>query len=117
MVDPKTVSFPLTLEAFTALQEKDMERKVFPAELEFFEALVEMANEAYRAGCVADGDTVHQLLNTVAALDANAEQDADSFSRHLCALCRGWILEGARRGLELAISIGEPADATGGPVS
>lgn len=111
MVDPKTVSFPLTLEAFTALQEKDMEREAFPAELEFFGEVVDMANTAYYAGCVANGDTIKALLAAVAAIDTGED------TRHLCGLCRGWILEGARRGLELAMSIGEPVDATGGPVS
>ncbi len=111
MVDPRNITFPLSLEAFTALQEKDMERKAFPAEREFFQEVVDMANAAYRAGCVADSDTIHALLDTVAAIDIGED------TRHLCGLCRGWILEGARRGLELAISIGEPVDATGGPVS
>lgn len=111
MIDLKDATFPLDLDGFIKLQENEIKRKATPGERELFSEVVDLANAAYRAGCVADADTIQALLDTVAAVDTGEE------TRFLCGLCRGWILEGAKRGLALLASMGESADATGGPVS
>ena len=97
MVNPKNVNFPLTLAAFTALQEAELGRKAEDLEQEVFALIVEMANEAFTAGMLRNLTQYRQLLAAISAVDT----DGDPFLCHLCALSRGWIIEGFRRGLEL----------------
>lgn len=96
MVDPKKAAFPLTVEAFTALQEEQLSRKAMDFECEFFALIVEMSNEAYAAGRRRDLQTARRLMLAI----AEVHTDDDPYYRHLCGLCRGWIFEGFRRGLE-----------------
>lgn len=100
----KKMSFPVTLEAFTEYQESELGRKAEDFEKEFFSAIVEMANEAFRFAAVGDLDAAADIL---AAVDkVAADQPTDEAGKHLSALCRGWIVLGCRKGLELRAKAG-----------
>lgn len=95
MVDTSNVTFPITGKALAALQREQVGRKLTPWELDLFFEIADMANEAYAAATVGDPDTVQRLLD-----DVNAIPAPDPCTRHLSALCRGWVLLGCQKGTE-----------------
>lgn len=95
MVDPKNVSFPITGEQLCELQSVEVGRELTPMERELFAEIADMANEAYRAAAHGDADTVQNILNAVDHAPA-----PDDYTRHVAALCRGWVLLGSIRGAE-----------------
>ena len=96
MVNIEHVSFPVTLEAFTALQVAEIRREPTATELELFQDVVNMANEAFQAAAQGDAETVQALLDTI-----NHVPPLDEDTRHVAALCRGWVLLGCNRGMEI----------------
>ena len=95
MVDPKNVSFPITGESLATLQRTQMGRELTAAEVEMFADIAEMANEAYEAAAHGDADTVQNILEAINSVPA-----PDNYTRHVAALCRGWVLLGCQRGAE-----------------
>lgn len=94
MINPETVSFPVTSESFISMQEQEIGRKATATERELFVEVVNVANEVYTAAGVGDLGTVVQILD---AVDYAARNDTDS--QHLAALCRGWIALAFRRAI------------------
>lgn len=95
MVNAGNASFPLTLEAFAALQRENLGRELTKDELEFFAEIVDMANETYKAATRGDAETVAEILASL-----NSVPVSDAYTQHLAALCRGWVLLGCSRGAE-----------------
>lgn len=100
MVNTENVSFPVTLEAFTALQVAEIRRDPTATELELFQEVVDMANEAFEAAAQGDAETVQALLDAI-----NHDSPTDEYTRHVAALCRGWVLLGCSRGMEILESV------------
>lgn len=100
MIEPKNVTFPITLTTFTALQKAELGRELDPAEIEFFSAVVQMANDAYTAACIGDTDVTEDLITSINHINCS-----DATTQHYAALCRGWVLLACRRGLELLASV------------
>lgn len=96
MIDPKRITFPITGEALAALQQAELGRALRPSELELFSDIADMANEAYEAAAHGDTETVQDILNAI-----NTAPVPDPYTRHLAALCRGWVLLGCQRGMEI----------------
>lgn len=103
MIDTQNILFPLTVEAFTAMQRAEMGREPSRSERELFSEIVDMANSAYVAGCIGDHNTIVGMIEIV-----NASFGTDPAGQHPAALCRGWILLGFRRGLEMLDSTCNP---------
>lgn len=101
MIKSENITFPITLEDFTKLQEAEMGRKINDIEKEFFSDVVDMANQAFAAGAVGDLDTAAEILEAVDAAAGRVKECA-----HLAAVCRGWIALGCRKGLELLDTTG-----------
>lgn len=95
MVNPENVVFPITGEELAALQRAQLGRALTAAEKEMFADIAEMANEAYHAAAKGDADTVQNILAAINRIPAE-----DKFTRHVAALCRGWVLLGCQRGTE-----------------
>lgn len=95
MVNPENVVFPINGEELAALQRAQLGRDLTAAELEMFADIAEMANEAYQAAAHGDADTVGSILAAV-----NSVPVPDDYTRHVAALCRGWVLLGCQRGAE-----------------
>ena len=95
MIDPRSVSFPISGADLAALQRVQLGRDLTAAELEMFAGIAEMANEAYQAAAHGDSDTVGSILAAV-----NSVPVPDDYTRHVAALCRGWVLLGCQRGAE-----------------
>lgn len=95
MVNAENVSFPVTVDRFVALQHAELGRDFTATELELFTDIVEMANASYNAACRGDVDAVQGLLDAIDSADTD-----EPYTRHLAALCRGWVLLGCRRGAE-----------------
>ncbi len=93
MVNPDTVVFPITGDRLAEMQRAEVGRELTAAELEFFNEIAGMANEAYEAATRGDAETVQSVLNAVNAIPA-----LDAYTRHLTALCRGWVLLGCQKG-------------------
>lgn len=100
MIDPKNVSFPLTVEAFTALQQAELGREIDPREKEFFAGIVEVSNEAYEAAAQGDAETVQGILDAINTAPVHSQ-----YTRHIAAMYRGWVLLGCSRGMELLNAI------------
>lgn len=90
------MTFPVTLEAFTARQRAQLGRELTGMEMEMFREIVDMTNEAYAAACVGDVETVEDILQAITKATA-----PDAFTRHVAALCRGWVLLGAAMGADI----------------
>lgn len=101
MIDPKNLTFPITLETFTALQKAEIGRDFDPAEIEFFTAVVQVANDAYTAACVGNTVVTEDLITTINRINC-----PDATTQHYAALCRSWVLLACRRGLELLAAVG-----------
>lgn len=95
MIDAKNITFPITGKQLADLQRVAVGRDLTSAELEIFSDIADMSNEAYEAATRGDADTVASIL---AAL--NTAPAHDNYTRHLAALCRGWVLLGCQRGAE-----------------
>lgn len=95
MVNVDNVSFPITGAALAELQRAEVGRELTDAEFELFAEIADMANEAYEAATRGDAETVQSILNAV-----NAVPVPDPYTRHVAALCRGWVLLGCQRGAE-----------------
>lgn len=95
MVNENNITFPLTLASFTSLQRAEINRELTAMELELFAEIVDMANESYAAACRGDVDTVKALLDAI-----NAAAAAEPNAQRVAALCRGWVLQGCRKGAE-----------------
>lgn len=95
MLNPKNVKFPITGEALAAMQREHLGRDLLDTEREMFHEIAEMANEAYEAATRRDAETVQNILNAI-----NATPTPDLYTRHVAALCRGWVLLGCQRGAE-----------------
>ena len=95
MVNPDNITFPITGEQLANLQRAEVGRELTSAELELFAEIADMANETYEAAAKGDVDTVQDILNAVNAVPA-----PDSYTRHLTALCRGWVLLACQRGAQ-----------------
>lgn len=93
MIDPKNISFSITGEEIAKLQQAELGRELRPAEHELFDTLAEIANQAYTAATKSDADTLWGLLSAI-----NNTPAADEYSRHVAALCRGWVLLGWHQG-------------------
>lgn len=101
MINPETVTFPITLERFIEFQEAETGRKANAMETEFFSDVVDLANEAYAAAAVGNLQTGAEIL---AAIDAAAEDTKEC--ANLAALCRGWLALACRKGTELLAKTG-----------
>jgi len=95
MVNPENVSFPITGKQLAELQQAEVKRELTPTELELFTEVASMANEAYEAAANGDPETVQSLLDAI-----NHASAPDDYTRHVAALCRGWVLLGCQRGAE-----------------
>ena len=95
MLNPKNVRFPITGEELAAMQREHLGRDLDPVEVEMFSEIVQMANEAYEAATKGDVETVQAILCAI-----NSVPVADNLSRHVAALCRGWVLLGCQKGTE-----------------
>lgn len=95
MIDPRNVRFPLSGADLAALQRAQLGRDLTAAELEMFAGIAEMANEAYEAAAQGDADTVQSILAAINTVPA-----PDNYTRHVAALCRGWVLLACQRGAE-----------------
>lgn len=95
MLNPDNITFPITGKQLAELQQTELGRELRPAELEMFSDIANMANEAYEAAARGDAETVQSILNAI-----NAATAPDPYTRHLAALCRGWVLLGFQRGAE-----------------
>lgn len=93
MVNPNAVVFPITGERLAELQRTEVGRDLTAAEVEFFNEVAGMANDAYEAATRGDAEAVQSVLNAV-----NAIPVLDTYTRHLAALCRGWVLLGCQKG-------------------
>lgn len=96
MVNTDNVSFPITIEEFTALQRAEMGREPSKMEKEFFAEIVGLANDSFNAAAHGDADTVQDILSAI-----NAVPTPTDYEHHLSALCRGWVLLGCLRGMEI----------------
>lgn len=96
MFNTESVSFPVTLEVFTALQVAEIRREPTATELELFQDIVDMANEAFKAAAQGEVETVQALLDAI-----NHDSPTDEYARHVAALCRGWVLLGCNRGMKI----------------
>ena len=96
MLNPQNVSFPITGVALADMQQAQLGREVTAAELEMFSDIADMANEAYKAATRGDAETVADIL---AAIDKATTPD--DYTRHVAALCRGWVLLGCQKGMEV----------------
>ena len=96
MVNPDDVSFPITGERLAELQGAEVGRELTPMEREMFAEISDMANEAYEAATRGDAETVQVLLDAI-----NHVPTPDDYTRHVAALCRGWVLLGCQRGMEI----------------
>lgn len=90
------MTFPVTLEAFTARQRAQLGRELTGTEMELFREIVDMTNEAYAAACVGDVETVEDILQAITQATG-----PDAYTRHVAALCRGWVLVGAAKGADI----------------
>lgn len=95
MIDGSTISFPVTGAALAELQAGNLGRELTTDERELFVEIADMANEAYEAATRGDADTVADIL---ASIDKATTPDAHT--RHMAALCRGWVMLGCSRGME-----------------
>lgn len=95
MINTNNVSFPITGKQLADLQRAEVGRELTETEREFFGEVADMANESYNAATRGDAETVQRLLDAI-----NATAATDSYSLHLAALCRGWVLLGCQRGAE-----------------
>ena len=95
MINPDNISFPITLEAFTALQRAEIDRDFNAAELEIFGYIVELANGAYTAAAKGDVETVRVILDAVKEAPINRD-----YTRRVAALFRGWVRLGCQKGAE-----------------
>lgn len=95
MINTDNVSFPITLETFTALQRAETDRDFSATELEIFGYIVELANGAYTAAAQGDVETVQVILDAIKEAPKNYD-----YTRHVAALFRGWVLLGCQRGTE-----------------
>lgn len=95
MLNPKNVRFPITGEELAAMQRAHLGRELDPVEVEMFSEIAKMANEAFEAATKGDADTVQAILCAI-----NSVPVADNLSRHVAALCRGWVLLGCQKGTE-----------------
>lgn len=93
MVNPNAVVFPITGEQLVELQRTEVCRDLTAAEVEFFNEVASMANDAYEAATRGDAETVQSILSAV-----NSIPVLDTYTRHLAALCRGWVLLGGQKG-------------------
>lgn len=93
MVNTDNVTFPITGKALADIQSKEVGRKLTGAERAMFREIADMANEAYEAATRGDSEAVQRLLDAV-----NATPTPDPYTRHVAALCRGWVLLGCQRG-------------------
>ena len=89
MIDPKSISFPITGKEIAELQRAELGRELRSTEHELFDTLAEIANQAYTAATQGDADTLWGLLSAI-----NNTPAADEYSRHVADLCRGWVLLG-----------------------
>lgn len=96
MVNPNKVSFPVTGDQIAQLQAAEVGRELTPTEREMFSEIADMANEAYEAASCGDAETVQGLLDAI-----NHVPTPDDYTRHVAALCRGWVLLGCQRGMEI----------------
>ena len=96
MVNPDKVSFPVTGDQIAELQSAEVGRELTPMEREMFAEIAEMANEAYEAAARGDADTVQDILDAINHVPAS-----DDYTRHVAALCRGWVLLGCQRGMDI----------------
>lgn len=95
MVNADNVSFPITGKLLADLQQAEVGRELTAGEIKMFSDIANMANEAYKAATCGDAETVQSILDTINATPAN-----DPYTRHVSALCRGWVLLGCQRGTE-----------------
>lgn len=96
MVNAENVTFPVSLETFVALQRAEIDRNFTVTEMELFADIVDMANEAYEAAARGDADTVAVILSAI-----DKATSPDDYTRHMAALCRGWVLLGCQRGMDI----------------
>lgn len=90
------MAFPVTLEAFTARQRAQLGRDFSCAEMKLFQEIVDMSNEAYEAAAKGDVDAVAAILKALITTPAT-----DPYTRHVIALCRGWVIAGAAWGADV----------------
>lgn len=96
MIDTQNISFPLTLEAFTAMQRTEMGREINETEMEIFSDIVEGANAAYEAATKGDFQAVVILLEAL-----NSVPVCSDCVRHIVALWRAWVLLGCKHGSKI----------------
>ena len=96
MVNPNAVSFPITGDKIAELQSAEVRRELTPMEREMFAEIADMANEAYEAAARGDADTVAVILSAI-----DKATSPDDYTRHMAALCRGWVLLGCQRGMDI----------------
>lgn len=89
------ITFPIAAAALAELQAANLGRELRQAERELFAEIAAVANEAYEAATRGDADTVADIL---AAIDKATTPD--DHTRHVAALCRGWVMLGCARGME-----------------
>ena len=90
------MNFPVTLEAFTARQRAQLGREFSSAEMDLFQEIVNMTNEAYEAATKGDTETVAGILTALITTPAT-----DPYTRHVVSLCRGWVLVGVAKGADV----------------
>lgn len=95
MVNIDNVSFPITAKQLAELQRAEVGRELTPMEREMFAEIADMANEAYEAATRGDAETVQGILDAI-----NHVPVPDDYTRHVAALCRGWVLLGCQRGAD-----------------
>lgn len=95
MVNPDSVSFPITGAALAELQRAEVGRELTDAELEMFSDIADMSNEAYEAAIRGDVETIATMLAAI-----NTTPTPDTYTSHVAALCRAWVLLGCQRGAE-----------------
>lgn len=108
MIDPKKVAFPITAEAFAALQEAEIGRKLYPEEKELFTEFATLTNDVYESATRGDVTSVQKALDFVNGLPADNDTD-----RHLRGLCLGWVRLAVSKGAHnLKITIDRQAKQT-----
>ena len=98
MLKPENISFPVSVDYFTALQEESLGREATSTEKKYFAKVCAMANGAFTYAAVGDNKSTTEILNTIDHVEGI---DADKFTQHLAAVCRGWVILGIQKGSEL----------------